>query len=65
MYDEFQSYLDKLVINDRDFSRRIDRSNWNYNTDLLKRGHYVDSHMLRPYKEYSFYIDKLIEDING
>lgn len=65
MYDAFQSYLDKLVINNRDFSRRVDRGNWNYDIGLLKDGYYIDSHMLRPYKEYSFYINKLIEEING
>jgi hypothetical protein len=65
MYENLQNHLDKIIVKSRDFSRRIDRSNWNYNTDLLKRGHYIDSHMVRPYKDYSFYIDKLIEEING
>lgn len=66
MYDKFQNYKENLLVkSDRDFSRRIDRGNWVYNLELLEKGHYIDSHMLRPYKEYSFYIDKLIEQING
>lgn len=64
MYDRFQNYRENLVIkNDRDFSRRIDRGNWNYNINLLKNGHYIDSHMLRPYKEHKSKIDKLAHEI--
>lgn len=64
MYDKFENYKDNLLIkNDRDFSRRIDRSNWNYNIDLLKRGHYIDSHMVRPYNDHKTQIDKLLNEI--
>ena len=64
MYDRFQNYRENLVIkNDRDFSRRIDRGNWNYNIEFLKNGHYIDSHMLRPYKEHKSKIDKLAHEI--
>lgn len=64
MYDRFQNYQENLVIkNDRDFSRRIDRSNWNYNIDLLKRGHYIDSHMIRPYVTYKDKINDLLKKI--
>ena len=64
MYDKFQNHLDNLVVkNDRDFSKRIDRGNWNYNLDLLKSGYYIDSHMLRPYDRYKQHIDLLIEKI--
>lgn len=64
MYDRFQNYKDNLVIkNERDFSRRVDRGNWTYNIDLLKSGHYIDSHMLRPYVTYKDKINDLLNKI--
>lgn len=64
MYDQFQNHLDKLVIkNDRDFDRRVDRENWKYDINLLKNGHYIDSHLLRPYYKYKQHIDILIKNI--
>jgi hypothetical protein len=64
MYDKFQSHLDNLVVKtDRDFSRRIDRGNWQYNIDLLKSGYYIDSHVLRPYSIYKNHIDDLLKKI--
>jgi len=63
MYDKFQNHLSNLVVkNDRDFKRRVDRGDWNYNVELLKSGHYIDSHMLRPYKNYKNKIDTLISN---
>ena len=59
MYDKFQNYKDKLIIKQRDFSRRVDRGNWIYDEELLKNGYYIDSHMLRPYGKYKNLIDKL------
>jgi hypothetical protein len=65
MYDKFQSNLDKLVVKtDRNFSQRVDRSNWNYNLNLLNSGYYIDSHMLRPYLQFKKQIDSLIDRIN-
>lgn len=64
MYDQFKNYKNKLIIKNRDFSTRIDRSNWTYNLDLLKNGHYVDSHMVRPYSINKNKIDDLIKNIN-
>jgi len=64
MYDRFQNHLDKLVIkHDRDFSRRVDRGNWNYDMSRLKDGYYIDSHMLRPYAQYKHIIDELINKL--
>jgi hypothetical protein len=61
MYDKFQNHHDKLIIKkNRDFNRRIDRGNWNYNIEDLKDGYYIDSHILRPYQQYKEEIDKLI-----
>lgn len=41
-------------------SRRIDRINWTYDPDKVKRGFYIDSHLLRPYSEYSTNINDLV-----
>jgi hypothetical protein len=61
MYNEFENYKEKLLIRtDRDFSKRVDRGNWVYSIDLLKQGHYIDSHLLRPYSVYKNYIDYFI-----
>lgn len=38
---------------------RIDRSNWTYDPKKVTDGSYVDSHMLRPYKQYRAAIDQL------
>ena len=42
---------------------RIDRSNWNYNTDLLDKDFYVDCHSLRPYNAHKEKIDQLMRSI--
>ena len=39
---------------------RIDRISWIYDVDKVKEGYYVDSHLLRPYSQYSEEINKLI-----
>ncbi len=41
---------------------RIDRSNWQYDPAKLKNGHYIDSHMVRPYHNHKDKIDTLIAD---
>jgi hypothetical protein len=66
MYDRFQLHLDKLVVkNDRDLTRRVDRGGWGYDINMLKSGHYIDSHMLRPYMQYKQHIDDMIKIINN
>lgn len=60
MYDQFENHKNKIIINSRDLTRRIDRGNWTYSLELLRNGHYLDSHMLRPYSNYKKYIDELI-----
>ena len=40
--------------------RRIDRISWSYVPGLVKEGHYIDSHLLRPYKENKQEVDNLI-----
>jgi len=64
MYDQFQNWIDKLIVKkDRDFSRRIDRGNWSYSLNLLKSGYYIDSHLLRPYHQYKNFINNLLYEI--
>jgi len=65
VYDCVKAYnKDKIVIKtDREFSRRIDRSNWTWQLELLKSGYYIDSHLLRPYKDYKQPIDQLVDQI--
>jgi hypothetical protein len=39
---------------------RIDRISWKYDENLVRSGKYIDSHLLRPYKENKLEVDKLI-----
>lgn len=64
MYDMFSQHRDLLLIKNRNFSRRINRIDWNYDIEKLKQGYYIDSHMLRPYSLHKGSIDKLVTDIN-
>jgi hypothetical protein len=43
--------------------KRIDRSNWKYDINLLKEGYYIDSHMLRPFKKFKSEINTLAQAI--
>jgi hypothetical protein len=60
------SYANKenIVLLNRGFSgfahNRIDRAIWRYDANLVKEGHYIDSHLLRPYKQHKTEIDNLI-----
>lgn len=40
--------------------RRIDRTNWKYDIDLVKANYYFDAHSIRPYENYKSEIDKLV-----
>ncbi len=42
---------------------RIDRVQWMYDSNLLKEGHYIDCHSLRPYSQYKFEVDKMINSL--
>jgi len=63
MYDQFENHKSKLIIKERDFSRRVDRGKWIYNTELLRSGHYIDSHMIRPYSSNKKKIDDFLNEI--
>lgn len=41
-------------------NKRIDRINWVYDNNKVREGHYIDSHLLRPYNKYKNEIDKLV-----
>ena len=62
MFDKFENHKDKLIIKkDRDFSKRIDRGKWVYDINLLKEGHYIDSHLLRPFTDHFKEINELLK----
>jgi hypothetical protein len=62
MFDKLENHKDKLIVKkDRDFSKRIDRSKWTYDIELLKKGHYIDSHLLRPYEKYFKEVNELLK----
>lgn len=42
-------------------TNRVDRSDWQYNINLLKAGHYIDCHSVRPYSLHKKAIDTLLE----
>lgn len=44
--------------------KRIDRAMWHYNKKLLLEGQYVDSFVVRPYKQFKTVIDRLLVDAN-
>jgi hypothetical protein len=62
LYESIQKYgLENVKFTLRGFGNdRVDRVGWGYDENLLKKGFYFDSHLLRPYQEYKTYIDKLI-----
>lgn len=41
--------------------RRINRTCWSYNTDLVKANWYLDCHSIRPYKQNKQEIEKLLQ----
>ncbi len=70
MYESLQKHSENLIIKKRQFinsvaTQRIDRVNWQYDLETLRKGEYVDSHLLRPYKQYSEQIDSLIKNLNN
>jgi hypothetical protein len=44
-------------------NKRIDRSYWGYDINLLKNNFYIDCHSLRPYSNYRNIIDNLINEL--
>lgn len=60
LYDKLQKFKKNTILKERDFLRRIDRSNWEYDFNKLKSNYYIDSHLLRPYSQYKNEIDKIL-----
>jgi hypothetical protein len=66
LYDMVNDYKNKedIILLTRGFSeyahKRIDRAIWHYEATAVKNGDYIDSHLLRPYKQYKIEIDNLI-----
>lgn len=62
---DFDEKTNRLVLLQRKWGgpmdNRVDRANWVYSPQLVKQGHYIDCHTLRPYSKYKYEIDKLIE----
>jgi len=55
----------KVILKNRGWTvrgpaeRRIDRLYWSYDSGLVSSHYYIDSHMLRPYKQFKSEIDRL------
>jgi len=66
--NEFNSHTNNAVLLKRGWSemqcKRIDRGLWYYDSVKVSEGHYIDSHSLRPYTQYSEEINKLINYLN-
>lgn len=65
LYDMVNAYEKKenIVLMNRGFSgfanNRIDRAQWVYEPNLVINGYYIDSHLVRPYKQYKNEVDNL------
>jgi hypothetical protein len=65
LYDKLKNNEDKLVKKERDFKKRIDRSNWVYDINLLKNNYYIDSHLLRPISTEIKQINYLLNELKN
>jgi hypothetical protein len=65
LYDKLKNNEDKLVKKERDFKKRIDRSNWVYDINLLKNDYYIDSHLLRPISTEIKQINYLLNELKN
>lgn len=53
----------RCILLNHEVGPRIDRVDWRYDKEKLHNGHYIDSHMLRPYSKYKKEIDQLISEL--
>lgn len=66
LFEKINSFpeKEKLVLMNRGFGwlahNRIDRASWKYEDSEVLNGNYIDSHLLRPYKQFKTEIDNLI-----
>ena len=67
LYSMINSYdkKEKIVLHNRGYNgfanNRIDRAIWRYDPNMVINEYYIDSHLLRPYKQYKEEIDNLIK----
>jgi len=69
LYDKVLEYADKggeVEFFSRGWTHgpadnRIDRINWYYDSDAVTNGHYIDSHLLRPFNQHKNEILKLYD----
>ena len=64
---EFQE-KNRIILKNRGWNygmalSRIDRVQWHYDIQNLKNGKYIDCHSLRPYSQYKYEVDKLINNL--
>jgi hypothetical protein len=64
LYDKLKNFQGILTKKERDFKKRIDRSSWMYDINLIKNDYYIDSHLLRPLSTEIEKINKLLNDLN-
>lgn len=57
---EWDKTSHRCVCLGHDAERRIDRSDWQYSESLVRKHFYIDAHMVRPYLDYKFEIDQLV-----
>ena len=61
LYDRLKSYSDLVTLPVRKYKLdRIDRGNWVYDPKKVAEEKYIDTHVLRPYKQYKTDIDSLL-----
>lgn len=65
LHSQLEKNKNMIKLMNRDFSNRIDRSDWQYDQEMLKNDYYVDSHLLRPFNKHKEEINKLINIITN
>lgn len=59
----WKDYKNRCMKLGHNVERRIDRSYWNYDVNLLKTNYYIDMHCARPYSKYKKDIDTIVETV--
>lgn len=65
LYDKLKNNEGILIKKERDFEKRIDRSKWVYDINLLKNDYYIDSHLLRPLSTEIKQINNLLNELKN
>lgn len=59
--NQWADFKTRCITLDHGVQRRIDRSNWTYNDELLRQHYYIDAHCPRPYSHYKYDIDSVLD----